>query len=161
MTTASFNVRAIANTSLPSYTASSPTTGITVGSNAAALGGGYAFNPGSVSYLLTANANGALTVDGVSVAANDVVLVTQSAVAAGTDAGLFRVYSPGSATTPWLLASLFQNGAQGQLLSGSLICAGGEGSALHNAVWQLDTTTTWPIIVGTTVQTFRSVVAAG
>jgi hypothetical protein len=161
MTTASFNVRAIANTSLPSYTASSPTTGITVGSNAAALGGGYAFNPGSVSYLLTANANGALTVDGVSVAAGDVILVTQSAVAAGTDAGLFRVYAPGSASTPWVLASYWQNGLNNQLATGALFNAGEEGSSLHGAVWQCNGPAAATVTIGTSSPTFRSVVAAG
>jgi hypothetical protein len=143
--TASFAVRAVANSSLPAYSVSTPTTTMV------AFAGADHFVPGNVTYVLTATANAALSVDGVPLATGDLVLCTQSAVASPVDAGLFRVYSPGSASTPWILASAFQN-SQNSLPPGALFLVDGAGATLHNSVWSLVTAP--PITIGVTACSF-------
>ena len=52
-----------------------------------------------VGKTLTANANGALSVDATAVLINDRILVSSN----GVDNGIYKVSDPGSAGTPWIL----------------------------------------------------------
>jgi hypothetical protein len=60
-----------------------------------------------VGRTLTANANGALSVDSVAVAVNDRILVT--AAASAPDNGIYAVTQAGSAGTPWILVRAVDN----------------------------------------------------
>jgi hypothetical protein len=112
-----FFARAVQSTALAAYTATQPTTNV---------------NAGNISYVLTANANGALgNIDGVAVVVGDTILVTAGASA--NDNGLYFVTSLGSLTTPWVLTSKFQNFAQCPMASGQVIQVGGEGTAWGGA----------------------------
>jgi len=105
-----FFARAVQSTALAAYTASQPAT----------------VNAGNITYMLTANAVGALTVDGVAVAAGDTILLTLGASA--NDNGLYTVTNPGSASAPFVLTSKFQNFGQCPVASGQIIQIGGEGT---------------------------------
>lgn len=136
--------RAVISSALPSYTASSPST-----PNANAPGSNY--QPGNISHVLTANANGALAAqDGVTLNVNDTVLLV--AGAAGADNGLYTVTSLGSASSPWVLASLFQNFLQAPIYSGAEIAVDGGGTAWGGMPWRLFTA--GPLVLGTTSLAF-------
>lgn len=53
--------------------------------------------------ILTANANGALTIDGVSMALNDDVLVKDEGGMSSRNNGIYTVTDTGSVSTPWVL----------------------------------------------------------
>jgi len=76
-------------------------------STAAALPAYTASGGPAVGRTLTANANGALSVDSVAVALNDRILVT--AATAGGDNGIYVVTQVGSAGTPWILIRTTDN----------------------------------------------------
>lgn len=132
-------VRAVIASALPAYTATQPTTPYA----------GAAYVPGNITYVLTANANGALGAqDGVTLAVGDLVLL--AAGAAGKDNGLYVVTSLGSAGTPWVLTSRFQNFAQGAVTSSLVVQVDFAGTSWGGSEWKL--LTAGAITVGTTAQ---------
>jgi hypothetical protein len=118
------------------------------------------YNNGSsgVGATLTANANGALSVDGVAVVATNRILVKNQA--AGANNGVYVVTQAGSAGTPYILtrATDFDTAGSGvdQIDAGDffLITAG---STLANTSWVQQTPL--PITVGTTAILFSQFAA--
>lgn len=102
-----------------------------------------------VGKTLTADANGALTVDGVGVATNDRVLVKDEAT--GSDRGIYDVTTPGSGGTPYVLtrATDFDEDAE---VDGGVLVSVQEGTANAETTWMLSTDE--PITVDTTSLTF-------
>jgi hypothetical protein len=107
-----------------------------------------------VGATLTANANGALSVDGVAVAAGNRILVKNEV--AGANNGVYTVTQTGSAGTPYILtrATDFDSSGTGvdQIDQGDffLITAG---TTLANTSWVQQTPL--PITVGTTAIVFQ------
>jgi|SRR5215472_4716546 len=121
-------VRAIIASALPAYTVTQPTTPYN----------GVPFVTGNTTYVLTANANGALAAqDGVTLAVGDTVLL--AAGAALVDNGLYTVTSIGSASTPYVLTSRFQNYATGIVYSGQEVKADTAGTTWGGSTWKLMT----------------------
>jgi hypothetical protein len=98
-----------------------------------------------VGKTLTANANGALSVDGVAVAVNDRILVKDEATAANN--GIYGVTDAGSAGTPYVLTRAVDFDQNAEVTGGSFTFAT-EGSANADTGWVL--TTDDPITVDTT-----------
>ncbi len=111
-----------------------------------------------VGATLTANANGALSVDGVAVVAGNRILVKDEA--AGANNGVYVVTQVGSGSTPYILtrATDFDSAGTGvdQIDAGDffLVTAG---STLSNTSWVQQTPL--PITVGTTPITFTQFAA--
>jgi hypothetical protein len=122
---------------LPAYTKTSPST---------LMGQTY-----------TANANGALSIDGVAVAVGDRILLDQTN--SGADAGIFTVTSAGSAGTKWILtrASDADNSPTQEVKAGMAVPVS-EGTS-GDFVYLL--TTNNPITLGTTSLTFSPLSTAG
>jgi hypothetical protein len=98
-----------------------------------------------VGATLTANANAALSVDGIPVATNDVVLVNNEVAA--TNNGLYTVTNPGSAAAAYVLTrSTSMNSASA--FPGAFVPVGPSGSVNQNTLWLANPTT--PVTVGTT-----------
>ena len=114
------------------------------------------YNNGSsgVGATLTANANGALSIDGVAVATSNRVLIKNEVTQANN--GVYTVTQTGSAGTPYILtrATDFDSAGTGvdQIDAGDffLITAG---STLANTSWVQQTPL--PIVVGTTALVFQ------
>lgn len=106
---------------------------------------------------LTANANGALSVDGVAAALNDRVLVKDQA-ASHVDHGLYKVTQVGDGSNPWILtrATDFDEGAE---VTGGAFTFIEEGTANADSGWVL--TTNNPITVDTTAMAFAQFSGAG
>jgi hypothetical protein len=111
-----------------------------------------------VGATLTANANGALSVDGVAVVAGNRILVKDEA--AGANNGVYTVTQVGNGSTPYILtrATDFDSAGTGvdQIDAGDffLVTAG---STLSNTSWVQQTPL--PITVGTTPITFTQFAA--
>jgi hypothetical protein len=111
-----------------------------------------------VGATLTANANGALSVDGVAVVAGNRILVKDEA--AGANNGVYTVTQTGSGAAPYILtrATDFDSAGSGvdQIDAGDffLVTAG---STLSNTSWVQQTPL--PITVGTTPITFTQFAA--
>lgn len=104
----------------------------------------------AASGVLTANANGAMaTVDGVSLAVGDRLLLTTGAAAA--DNGIYTVTSLGGVSAKYVLTRAADWGTSGVVSSGDLIDVT-EGTLYANTTWKL--TTTGAITVGTTALSF-------
>lgn len=131
-------VRAVAAVALSAYTATAPTT---------AAG----FVSGNITRVLTANANGALTIDSYTTVVGDVILL--AAGASAVDNGLYVVTATGSGTAPFVLTSYFQNYAQGCVYAGMLVSVDNVGTtwgaAQNQTPWAL-IGANGPIVVGTT-----------
>lgn len=111
----------------------------------------YANGASGVGATLTADANGALSIDGVAVAPGDRVLIKNQV--AGLQNGIYVVTDEGDAGNPFILtrATDFDNSPSGEVSSGAfmLIVAGG---TLTGQQWFL--TTTGTVTIGTTVLSF-------
>ncbi len=83
---------------------------------------------------LTATGNGALTVDGVAVAANDDIGVFGEAT--GSHNGTYKVVQPGTSGTPYILRRCFTMDATQDLVESRLLLVGNEG-ILNPGVWAL------------------------
>src|SRR5262249_31090994 len=109
---------------------------------------------------LTATANAALTVDGVTATVNTVILVKNETTAANN--GLYRVQQVGSGAAPWILARNYFLALQlnnvafmpPSYMSGSVVMIAG-GNTQAGTEWVL--TTTPPVLIGTTAQTWTPV----
>lgn len=102
-----------------------------------------------VGATLTADANGALTVDGVLVAVNDRILVKDEAT--GEDNGIYIVTDTGDGSNPYILTRATDIDTDPETTSGSYTFTL-EGTA--NAGFGYALTTLDPIVVDTTVQTW-------
>jgi hypothetical protein len=105
---------------------------------------------------LTASANGALTVDGVAVAANDRVLVKDEGT--GANKGLYKVMATGSGVAPFVLDRAADADADAEVTSG-LFTFVAEGTVNADSGWVL--TTNDPITLNTTVLSFSQFSGAG
>jgi hypothetical protein len=104
---------------------------------------------------LTATANGALVVDGVGVAANDVILVKDEAAAANN--GLYVVTTAGDAATAYVLTRHVNMDLANEY-SGAFVPVGAGGSVNANTLWLANPST--PVTVGTTAIPFTQLNSA-
>ena len=108
----------------------------------------YANGTSGVGATLTATANGALTVDGVAVAANDLILVLNEATAARN--GLYLVTQAGDSTHPYILTRDVSMDVAAEF-TGALVPVDNEGTTNSNSLWLCNSTA---ITVGTTAVNF-------
>jgi hypothetical protein len=99
--------------------------------------------------VLTASANGALTVDGLAVAVNDRVLVRNEAT--GANNGLYAVTAVGSGAAPWVLTRTADADASAEVSPG-LFTFVEEGNTMAASSWVLSTAA--PVTLNTTALTF-------
>lgn len=127
---------------------------------AAALPANTASGSG-VGKTLTADANGALTVDGVAVSAGDRILVKDEST--GADNGIYVVTDAGDGSNPYILTRTEDADEDSEVTAGMIVVSA-EGTANADTGWML--TTDDPITVDTTSLTFTyfpvgSIVNAG
>lgn len=113
-----------------------------------------AYTPSGSPATLTANANGALTVDGVGVSAGDRVLVKNESGANEKYNGLYEVTDAGSAGTPWILDRADDENTDAEVTTGDEYFVV-EGTVNGGSNWALATPE--PITLGTTALTFVQV----
>lgn len=101
--------------------------------------------------ILTASANGALTVDGNAVALDDRIVVKNEGGGTSVENGLFRVSQVGDAGNPWILVRTLDADEDGELVGGMFVTVS-EGAANDNTAWFV--TTDDPIAVNTTAITW-------
>jgi hypothetical protein len=102
---------------------------------------------------LVANANGAMgTIDGATMAVDDLVLVKDEV--AGANNGIYKVTSLGSASTKWTMLRAPGLEKTSDVTSGMLVISS-EGTAGLNCVWML--TTNAPITLNSTALVFASI----
>ena len=104
-----------------------------------------------VGKTLTANANGALTVDGVAVATNNRILVKDEGGGTDSNNGIYVVTQPGSVGTPYILTRAVDFDQNAEVMAGSFTFVT-EGTANADTGWVLITDD--PITVDTTALTF-------
>lgn len=106
-----------------------------------------------VGKTLTANANGALSVDGVAVAAGNRILVKDEGGGTSVHNGIYAVTQAGSGGTPYILtrATDFDGNPSGEVSEGSYTFVG-EGVVNQGTGWFVSTAD--PITVDTTPLTF-------
>jgi hypothetical protein len=109
-----------------------------------------------VGKTLTANANGALSVDGVAVAVADRVLVKNEA--AGANNGIYTVTATGSAGAPYVLTRATDFDQDAEVTAGAATFAT-EGSTQADTGWVLITND--PIVVDTTALSFTQFTGTG
>lgn len=102
-----------------------------------------------VGNVLTANANGALTVDGVAVAVGDRIL--QAHGAAGADNGLYEVTAAGAGGAVYVLTRASDADTSAKIASGVTVVAA-QGTANAGKMYRL--TTADPLTLNTTALTF-------
>jgi hypothetical protein len=83
----------------------------------------------------TASSNGALVIDGVSVAAGDRVLVKDQTSAQHN--GIFKVTQPGDGSHPWILTRAADMVSTGQLVRGRPVLVGADGALNAISEWIL------------------------
>lgn len=105
----------------------------------------YSNGTSGVGATLTGSSNGALTVDGVSVAVNDLVLVKNEGTAANN--GLYVVTQAGDASHPYILTR-HTDMDQSSEFSGAFIPVGNVGTTNANSLWLANPSGT--VTVGTT-----------
>jgi hypothetical protein len=104
-----------------------------------------------VGKTLTADANGALSVDGVAVAVGNRLLIKDQA--AGADNGIYVVTDAGSAGTPFILTRATDYDQNAEVTAGTYVIST-EGTANGDKAWLL--TTNDPITVDTTALVFSA-----
>ena len=110
-----------------------------------------AYTPAGSPATLTSDANGALTVDGVSVVAGDRVLVKNESGASEKYNGIYEVTNAGSGGTPWILDRAEDADTTVEVNTGDEYFVV-EGTANGGTSWALATAA--PITLGTTALTF-------
>lgn len=110
----------------------------------------YANGTNGVGATLTATSNGALVIDGYTVAVGDRVLVKNQTTASQN--GIYVASSIGGATSSYVLTRAADADTGGELNAGALLWVevGGDGGS---KLWVLTTTTT-PVVIGTTALSF-------
>lgn len=111
-----------------------------------------------VGNVLTADANGALVVDGVTVALNDRVLVKNETNANAPFNGIYTVTATGDAGTPWVLTRSTDADSNAEVTAGMFTFVA-EGTANADSGWVLTTNDT--ITLGTTSLAFAQFSGAG
>jgi plastocyanin len=110
----------------------------------------YANGTSGVGATLTGTTNGAMAaVDGVTLAANDRLIVDQEAT--GSHNGFYAVTQLGDATHPYILTRTADADEPGELVNAAAKVS--EGSTFADQEWQC--TTNAPITVGTTALVFK------
>jgi hypothetical protein len=115
----------------------------------------YANGTAGVGATLTGNANGALSVDSVAVAAGDILLVKNEA--AGEHNGLYVVSNAGSAGAPYVLTRHASMDSANEF-SGAFVPVGSDGTVNANTLWLANPST--PVTVGTTTIPFTQLNSA-
>jgi len=105
---------------------------------------------------ITASGNGALSIDGVTLAVNDRVLVKDQS--AGSNNGIYKVIQTGDAGTPWILERTTDADSSADIASGMFTFVE-EGTVNMDSGWIL--TTNNPITLDTTSLTFTQFSGAG
>jgi hypothetical protein len=102
--------------------------------------------------LYTATSNDLLTIDGVSVAVGDRILLDQN-LSVASDAGIFEVITTGSASSTWSLkrANDANNDPTGEVVAGMSVLVT-EGATCADKQYLLSTNN--PIVLGSTAQTW-------
>jgi len=113
----------------------------------------YSYSAG----VITAAANGALTVDGVAVQANDRVLVKNETGGNVPYNGIYAATSPGASGAPFVLTRA-PDMAQGYQVPGSLVQAE-QGTVAAGTLWQV--VSAGPFVLGTTAITWTQFVGSG
>lgn len=113
-----------------------------------------------VGKTLTANANGALTVDGVAVVVADRILVKDEGSGTSVHNGIYVVTATGDGSNPWVLTRAldFDGSPSGEVTAGAYTFIE-EGSTYADSGWVLSTNN--PITVDTTPLTFTQFTGAG
>jgi hypothetical protein len=106
--------------------------------------------------VLTASANGSLSLDGNTPSAGDRVLVNNTGTATGADRGIYTVTQVGDSTHPWILTRASDADSSTKVTNGLFVWVT-EGSALAKTGWLL--TTPDPITLNTTALSFGEVAA--
>lgn len=104
---------------------------------------------------LSATGNGLLTVDGISLAANDYLLVKNES--STTNNGLYRVVNPGSGGAPYSLTRALEMDAATEVVGAFVFVE--QGTLNANTGWAC--TTTGPVTLGSTPITFTQFSGAG
>jgi len=119
----------------------------------------YTYNNGSsgVGATLTASANGALTIDGNAVAANDRVLIKNETSTNAPYNGIYTVTNAGSAGAAYVLTRALDNNQAAEFPGSFVFVEGGSTNADTGWVCTTDT----PITVGTTNITWAQFSGAG
>jgi hypothetical protein len=115
----------------------------------------YANGVNGVGATLTATANGALTVDGVTVVTGDLVLVMNEG--AGANNGLYVVTATGNAGSPYILTRQVDMDVAADF-AGAFIPVGNEGTVNANTLWLANPGPS--VVVGTTVIPFTQLNSA-
>jgi hypothetical protein len=115
----------------------------------------YANGTAGLGATLTATVNAALSVDGVAVAINDVILVKNEAAAANN--GLYTVTQTGSGAAPYILTRHVDMDTTGEY-SGAMVPVANAGTANANTMWLANPST--PVTPGTTPIPFTQINAA-
>ena len=84
--------------------------------------------------ILSASANGALTVDGYAAAVNDILLVNQETGANAAYNGLYVVTAAGSASTGWVLTRHVDMATAAEF-AGAFVPVGSAGATTGNTLW--------------------------
>lgn len=114
----------------------------------------YTPTASGVGHTLTADANGALTIDGVALDADDRVLVKdENGGAAHLDHGIYNVDDPGSAGTPWILirSEDADDTPENEVVNGTFTFVD-QGTANAKTGWAVSTEN--PVILDTTAIAF-------
>lgn len=107
----------------------------------------------STTLAITAGSNAALTVDSVTAANGDRVLVATG----NTYDGIYTVTSKGSAGTKWVITRAADMNASGAFVNGGVVAASA-GTVYANTLWELSFTT--PFTMDTTQPTFTQTATA-
>lgn len=110
-----------------------------------------------VGATLTANANGALTIDGVAVAATDRILVKNEAASAND--GIYTVTATGSAILPYILTRALDMNTASEFPGSYVLSL--QGTANTNRGWTLVLDPDTAFVVGTTAQTWLQFTGVG
>lgn len=110
---------------------------------------------GTPNFTLTANSNGAISIDGISLSLNDRVLVKNQVT--GTENGIYRVSQVGDGSTPYILTRATDADSSAELISGTYAFVTG-GTA--NGATGFILTTDDPITLDTTSLSFTQFSAA-
>jgi hypothetical protein len=106
---------------------------VTVGALAA-----YTATGAGSTKLLTADANGALSVDGVAVAEGDRILVNNDGTVTAADRGIYVVDDPGAAGAPYILSRATDANESAEVTAMMFVPVS-EGSTKAESFWYLDT----------------------
>jgi hypothetical protein len=108
--------------------------------------------------VITASANGALTVDGVAAALNDRILVKDEGSGTHLENGIYYLSQLGDASHPWKLTRVDDANSNDEVKSGMFVFVS-EGTANSDSGYVL--TTNDPITLNTTALTFGQFSGAG